>query len=66
MQRCSMSQGPVDVCVERLAATMARTGARCLQLVVEGVPEHTEEVIEQLGVEVLPALTGAGRPGRCR
>ncbi|GAA3212203.1 LLM class flavin-dependent oxidoreductase [Dactylosporangium siamense] len=53
--------GPPGRCVQRLAGTLAGTGARRLLLMVEagGTPERTIRNIERLGAEVLPALRTA-------
>lgn len=50
--------GPPDRCVERLAGTLATTGARRLLLMVEGsgCPHQTLATIARLGTDVLPAL----------
>jgi hypothetical protein len=53
--------GPPDLCVRRLAETVAVTGARRLLLMVEGAgrPDRTLTNIARLGAEVLPRLRGA-------
>lgn len=52
--------GTPEQCVERLAATAARTGARRVLLMVEGCgdPRRTRETIARLGAEVLPQVRG--------
>jgi alkanesulfonate monooxygenase SsuD/methylene tetrahydromethanopterin reductase-like flavin-dependent oxidoreductase (luciferase family) len=52
--------GPPQLCVRRLADTMAATGARRLLLMVEGAgdPDRTLANIARLGSEVLPHLRG--------
>jgi hypothetical protein len=50
--------GPPQLCVQRLADTMAATGVRRLLLMVEGAgdPEKTLANIARLGADVLPHL----------
>jgi alkanesulfonate monooxygenase SsuD/methylene tetrahydromethanopterin reductase-like flavin-dependent oxidoreductase (luciferase family) len=52
--------GPAELCVRRLAATIAATGVRRLLLMVEGAgdPARTSANIARLGTEVLPYLRG--------
>ena len=52
--------GPAELCVRRLAATVATTGVRRLLLMVEGAgdPDRTLANIARLGTEVLPHLRG--------
>jgi alkanesulfonate monooxygenase SsuD/methylene tetrahydromethanopterin reductase-like flavin-dependent oxidoreductase (luciferase family) len=52
--------GPPDLCRERLAATIATTGAKRILLMVEGAgdPELTRANIQRLGADVVAALRG--------
>jgi alkanesulfonate monooxygenase SsuD/methylene tetrahydromethanopterin reductase-like flavin-dependent oxidoreductase (luciferase family) len=62
--------GPPDLCVRRLADTVATTGVRRLLLMVEGAgdPERTLANIARLGAEVIPQLHAIGIENRfhCR
>ncbi|GAA0404787.1 LLM class flavin-dependent oxidoreductase [Microbispora corallina] len=53
--------GSPEHCVEKMRATVARTGLRHLVLMVEGTgsPARTLETVARLGAEVLPALRSA-------
>lgn len=60
--------GPPQLCADRLAATMERTGIRRFALLVEGSGEleATELNVRRLAADVLPLLPSAGAPPRTR